>query len=80
MSDADEVVRVAAGSVVQIELYQQALKDAGVTSGRVVGTDLAGSFGSALTGSVELWVAQADAAKAAAAIERLEADRAGNAQ
>lgn len=69
-----DVVRVYAGPVVTVELYQQALKDAGVES-NVVGLDLSAGLGSALPGSVELWVKSEDAEKAAAAIKLYEAEK-----
>ena len=72
--DPHDVVRVAAGEMVQIELYQQALKEAGVES-NVLGDALESSFGTAIPGSIELWVHRSDAERAAVAIERLEAER-----
>jgi hypothetical protein len=72
--DEHDVVRVYAGSVVSAELYQQALKEAGVES-KVVGLSLTASFGSAIPDSVELWVKSEDAEKAKAAIEEYEAER-----
>ncbi|MBN9118065.1 MAG: DUF2007 domain-containing protein [Planctomycetes bacterium] len=72
--DEHDVVKVYSGSVVSAELYQQALKDAGIES-KVVGLDLTASFGTAIPGSVELWVKSEDAEKAAAAIRRFEADK-----
>lgn len=73
-TDPHDVVRVAAGEMVVIELYKQALADEGI-DGRVLGEDLEASFGSALQRSVELWVHAADAARARAVIDRAEADR-----
>ena len=69
-----DVVRVYSGSVVSVELYQQALKDAGIDS-KVVGLDLTASFGSAISDSVELWVKSEDAERAADAIKLFEADK-----
>lgn len=69
-----DVVRVYSGSVVSAELYQQALRDAGIES-RVVGLSLTASFGSAIPESVELWVKSEDAEKAAATIRQYEADK-----
>jgi|GEM_PF-870733 hypothetical protein len=71
---SDDIVKIADGPLVQIELWQQVLKEAGIDS-RVVGTDLSGSFGSALPGSVELWVHESDRAKAEAAIQLAESER-----
>lgn len=73
-TDPHDVVKVAAGELVVIELYKQALADEGI-DGRVVGEELEASFGSALPTSVELWVHAADAERARAAIDRAEADR-----
>ena len=72
--DPNDVVRVAAGELVRIEMYQQALTDAGIES-KVVGLNLEASFGTALSGSIELWVHRSDAAAAEAAIRRLEEHR-----
>lgn len=75
--NANDVVKVASGPLVLIEMWQQALRDAGI-DGKVVGTDLSGGFGSAMPNSVELWVNQADEAKARAAIERAEQEKGTN--
>jgi hypothetical protein len=72
--DEGDVGRVYSGPIVSAELYQQALKDAGIES-RVVGLSLTASFGSAIPESVELWVKSEDAEKAAAAIQRFEAEK-----
>jgi hypothetical protein len=72
--DEHDVVRVYSGPVVTVELYQQALHDAGIKS-NVVGLNLSAGFGSALPDSVELWVKSEDVEKATAAIERYEAER-----
>jgi hypothetical protein len=67
MNTERDVVRVYSGPVVQVELYQQVLSDAGIAS-NVVGLDLAAGVGTALQNSVELWVKSEDAERAAAAI------------
>ncbi|MBX9626112.1 MAG: DUF2007 domain-containing protein [Gemmataceae bacterium] len=72
--DPHDVVRVAAGEMVVIELLKQALADEGI-EGRVLGEDLEASFGTALPTSVELWVNAADAHRARAVLARAEADR-----
>jgi hypothetical protein len=72
--DEHDVVRVYAGSIVSAELYQQALKEAGIES-KVVGLSLLANFGSAIPNSVELWVKSEDAEKAQAAIELYESER-----
>ena len=70
----EDVVKVYSGSMVSAELYQQALKEAGIES-RVVGLSLTASFGSAIPDSVELWVKSEDADKATAAIKQFEAEK-----
>lgn len=69
-----DVVRVYAGPVVTVELYQQALKDASIDS-KVVGLDLTAGLGSAIPDSVELWVKGEDVDVATAAIKKFEADK-----
>jgi hypothetical protein len=63
----NDLVRVAAGSLTQVQHWHELLGAAGIAS-RVVGDDLAAGLGSALPGSVELWARRADAAAAGAAI------------
>src|SRR5437867_1530005 len=65
--DPDDVVAVATGSLTQVEAWRGLLRDAGIDC-RVVGGHLTGGLGTALPGSVELWVHRADAGKAEAAI------------
>ena len=73
-TETHDVVKVYAGPLVNVELYQQALRDAGIES-NVVGLELTASFGSAIPTSVELGVKSEDAEKAAAAIKRFEDDK-----
>lgn len=72
--DPNDVVKVAAGSIVAVEMYQRELKEAGIPS-KVVGLNLEASFGSAIPNSIELWVHKSDAEKAAAVVERTERER-----
>lgn len=65
----DDVVKIGTGTLVQVEIWQQVLADAGV-KGRLVGDDLTPGVGAA--SAVELWVSRADAEKAAAAIRYAE--------
>lgn len=76
MNTERDVVRVYSGPVVQVELYQQVLTDAGITS-NVVGLHLAAGVGTALQNSVELWVKSEDAERAATAIRRADEKRTG---
>ena len=75
-NDVLELVRVADGDLVRLELYQQGLNAAGIQS-TVVGYELGASFGSAIPQSIQLWVHRTDAEKAAAAIARMESERMG---
>ena len=63
----DDIVQVASGSLVEVELWQTALTEAGIES-RVVGTELSAGLGSAFPTSTELWVHRSDLDKATAAI------------
>jgi hypothetical protein len=63
----DDVVKVASADMVTIELHKQLLTQAGIDA-RVVGKALGSSFGSAIPGSVELWVHRSDAKRAEALI------------
>lgn len=67
-SDPGEVVKVFSGTLVEVEGYQEALTAAGIES-KVVGTALTASLGTAIPGSIELWVHRSDAEKAVAAIK-----------
>ena len=73
-NDPNDVVRVAAGDMVVIELYKQALVDEGIDA-RVLGESLEASFGTAIPRSVELWVHRSDVPRARAVIRQMEADR-----
>lgn len=64
---SSDVVRVASGSLIEVEIWQAVLTDAGVES-RVVGDDLSAGLGTMLPAPIELWVKQEDVAKAEAAI------------
>jgi Putative prokaryotic signal transducing protein len=59
----DDIVRVASGNLVQVEMWQVRLKEAGIES-RVVGDDLYASVGSMFPAAVELWVHQHDLQRA----------------
>jgi len=57
--DPDDVVRVATGSLTEVEFWREALEKQGIQA-RVVGDNSSAGFGSALPDSVELWVHQID--------------------
>ena len=70
----DDVVKVAAGEMVVMELYKQGLADAGIQA-KVLGEALESSFGTAIPKSVELWVHRSDEQRAREVIDRMEAER-----
>lgn len=69
--DPHDVVRVYSGPLTTVEVYQQALREAGIDS-RVVGTNLTMVFGGAISDTIELWVHRGDFEKATAAITLYE--------
>lgn len=72
--DPKDLVRVADGDLVRMEMYQKGLSAAGIVS-RVVGQQLAAGLGTAIPESIELWVHRLDAEKAGVAIANLEQER-----
>ena len=66
--DPNDVVKVFAGTMIEVQSFEQLLADAGIES-KVVGSELSGSFGSALPGAIELWTHRSDAEKATATIQ-----------
>ncbi len=73
-TDPGEVVKVASGEMVQIEMYQSALEELGIES-RVTGGSLNAGFGTVLPTTMELYVHASDLARAEQAINELEAER-----
>jgi len=71
-SDPNDLVRVASGSAVEMELLKQSFVEAGIDV-RVLGESLGASFGSAIPGSVELIVHKRDEARARKIVEQNEA-------
>ncbi len=75
MSDVlDEVVRVASGTMPQVEVWHAALANEGI-DGRVVGEELDAGLGTVLADSVEVWVRRADYDRAVEVLRRLDAER-----
>src|SRR5437016_173228 len=70
-NDDNDVVRVAAGEMMRMEFYKQALVEAGIEA-QVLGESLLATFGSAIPGSVELWVHKSVAPRAEAIIQGLD--------
>lgn len=77
-NDPHDVVKVAVGEMVEIELFKQALADAGIEA-RAMGESLDASLGTALINSVELWVHRSDAGRAREIIDEMEEARARHA-
>jgi hypothetical protein len=65
--NTDDLVRVAAGEVIEIEAWGELLQGAGIKY-RMVGDNLAAGLGTAFPNAVELWVHHSDAAAAQAAV------------
>ena len=72
--DPNDVVKVASGDHVVIELYRNRLVEEGIEA-RTLGESLEASFGTAIPRSVELWVHRGDATQAAEVIRQMEAER-----
>jgi hypothetical protein len=62
MTDTDDILMLASGETVQVELWRVALADAGIDA-HAVGEDLTVGLGTAFP--VELWVRREDAERAA---------------
>ena len=73
--NTDDIVKVASGSLIEINELTEVLHEAGIVA-RVVGDDLTGGLGTLIPGSVELWVLATDAQRAEqiVAAERENAD------
>jgi hypothetical protein len=72
--DPKDLVSVADGHLVRMEMYQKGLSAAGIQS-RIVGQQLEAGLGTAIPESIELWVHRLDAERAATAIARMEQER-----
>jgi hypothetical protein len=70
-ADENDIVCVARGSLSQVQTWHDLLRAAGIES-RVVGDNLTAGLGTALPGSIELWIHYADAAAAEAALARTD--------
>lgn len=66
-ADPNDLVRVRVGSLTEVQLWHDRLRDAGLVS-QLVGDNLTAGLGPVLPGSIELWVHRADAVAAEAAI------------
>ena len=64
---ANDIVCVASGSLLQVETWRELLLAGGIES-RIVGDNLTAGLGTALPGSIELWVHRANAQSAEAAV------------
>lgn len=73
-NDPNDVVKIAAGNMVAMELYKQELVEEGIDA-KVLGESLEASFGTAIPTSVEIWVHRSDVPRALAIIRKMEDER-----
>ncbi len=74
MEHTDDIMNLAAGTLVDMQLLANELAAEGI-SARTVGDDLTAGLGTAMPGSVELWVSRADKDRADAVIARYNATK-----
>lgn len=67
----DDLVSVASGTPIEVQIWHECLREAGIDC-RMVGDELVAGLGTALPGSTELLVHRADAERARKALERHE--------
>ena len=70
-ADENDIVCVASGPLNQVWTWHDVLRTAGIES-RVVGDNLTAGLGTALPGSIELWIHSADEEAAGAALARAD--------
>jgi hypothetical protein len=70
-ANENDIVCVARGSLSQVQVWHDLLRTAGIES-RVVGDNLTAGLGTALPGSVELWIHSADAEAVETALVRAD--------
>jgi hypothetical protein len=70
-ANENDIVCVARGSLSQVQIWHDLLRAVGIES-RVVGDNLTAGLGTALPGSIELWIHSADAAAVEAALARAD--------
>jgi hypothetical protein len=71
VNGSDDVVKAATGTLVEMNELSGRFKDAGIHC-RIVGDDLTAGLGTAIPGSVEVWVIRSDAVRAAAIVSDME--------
>jgi hypothetical protein len=69
---ADDIMCLTSGSLIHVQAWQDRLRAAGMKS-RVVGDNLTAGLGTAIPGSVELWIHCADVEAAEAAMAGADA-------
>lgn len=79
MELTDDIVKLATGSLVDMQLLANELSAEGIPA-RTVGDDLTAGLGTAMPGSVELWVRTADVQRAEATIARYNAGKSVSAE
>ena len=72
--NANDIVCLTSGSLMQVRSWHDLLQIAGIGS-RVVGDNLTAGLGTALPGSVELWIRSADVEAAEAAMAGADGHR-----
>lgn len=73
MTDHPEPVRLRTGTMPDVQNWAAALDEAGITY-KIVGEDLAATFGAMLHDAIELWVHAGDAARADEVLRQAEGD------
>ncbi len=71
VNGSDDVVKAATGTLVEMNELAGRMQDAGIHC-RIVGDDLTAGLGTAIPGSVELWVMTHDAERAAKVIDEMK--------
>lgn len=69
MEFSDDIVKLATGTLVEMQLLENELLNTGVEA-RLVGDDLTAGLGTTLPGSVELWVRANDSSRAEEIVQR----------
>lgn len=67
VNGSDDVVKAATGTLVEMNELAGRFREANIAF-RIVGDDLTAGLGTAIPGSVEIWVLRADQARAAAIV------------
>lgn len=69
--DTHDIVKAAYGTLVEMSELAEELREAGIEC-RVVGDDLTAGLGTAIPGSVEVWIKTEDEQRAAKIVKRFD--------